>query len=288
MTQLYLDTKRALQRGLENTIDRQQLIEETQQEAMQGLQRRGLNEKTVLRLWQTVGDDYFLRENAVDIVWHTEAIIDHGDAQAPLILAKEGVHRAGGRAMQIFIRIHAEQNVFAAAVSALDQLCLNIQDARIYSTVDNYTMDTFYVLGDTGMATDKNATYIDTVKQTLIDELSLRGSYGDIIRHHRHVRRQLKHFTAPTRTRLDNTISNDYTVLEVISPDRPGLLALIGRIFVEFDIQLANAKIATLGERVEDVFYITDAQGRCLSDPQLCQTLQQKIRHQLDISSSCQ
>jgi hypothetical protein len=70
--------------------------------------------------------------------------------------------------------------------------------------------------------------------------------------------------------------------LRVITPDRPGLLACIGRIFMQFGIQLQNAKIATLGERVEDIFFITDSKGQPLSDPALCESLQQEICQQLD------
>ena len=81
------------------------------------------------------------------------------------------------------------------------------------------------------------------------------------------------------------TISNDaqrpVTVLEVIAPDRPGLLARIGRIFLDFDLSLQNAKIATLGERVEDVFFVTDADNQPLADPELCQRLQAAIVSQL-------
>ena len=73
-----------------------------------------------------------------------------------------------------------------------------------------------------------------------------------------------------------------YTMLEVISPDRPGLLACIGRIFLQFDVQLQNAKIATLGERVEDIFFISDNQGLPLSDPDMCERLQREICEQLD------
>jgi [protein-PII] uridylyltransferase len=45
---------------------------------------------------------------------------------------------------------------------------------------------------------------------------------------------------------------------------------------------LLNAKIATLGERVEDIFFIVDAEGQPLSDENICQTLQQEIRARLD------
>ncbi|MEO0443560.1 MAG: hypothetical protein AAFZ92_07440, partial [Pseudomonadota bacterium] len=61
-----------------------------------------------------------------------------------------------------------------------------------------------------------------------------------------------------------------------------GFLARLARIFVEYDIQVITAKIATFGERVEDIFFITDKQGNRLSDPKLCQRLQENIQQQLD------
>jgi [protein-PII] uridylyltransferase len=81
------------------------------------------------------------------------------------------------------------------------------------------------------------------------------------------------------------TIHNDaqrpVTILELTAPDRPGLLARIGRIFLDFDLSLQNAKIATLGERVEDVFFVTDAHNQPLADPELCARLQETIVAQL-------
>jgi [protein-PII] uridylyltransferase len=73
------------------------------------------------------------------------------------------------------------------------------------------------------------------------------------------------------------------TVIELVAPDRPGLLAKIGGIFLDFDLSLQNAKIATLGERVEDVFFVTDANNQPLSDPELCKRLQDTIIEQLSV-----
>ncbi|MNC71355.1 Bifunctional uridylyltransferase/uridylyl-removing enzyme [compost metagenome] len=64
------------------------------------------------------------------------------------------------------------------------------------------------------------------------------------------------------------------------------MLARIGKIFLEFDLSLQNAKIATLGERVEDVFFITDANNQPLSDPQLCSRLQDAIVNQLSVNQA--
>ena len=77
-----------------------------------------------------------------------------------------------------------------------------------------------------------------------------------------------------------------YTVVEVVAPDRPGLLARIAGIFLEFNLALVKAKIITLGERVEDVFFITDADGLPLSDPELCHALQESMIAQLSTGAS--
>ena len=76
--------------------------------------------------------------------------------------------------------------------------------------------------------------------------------------------------------------NREYSILEVMTPDRPGLLARIGKIFFDFNIHLQNAKIATLGERVEDLFFVTDANQQAISDPELCEAIQQAIRTELD------
>ena len=280
LSQLYFETKRALHRGLENALNRQELIEETKQATLEGIRNKGIDEQKALSLWQIAGDDYFLKETADDIIWHTEAILNHVDAHTPLVLVKKSYNRAGHQVIQIFIRTDAKQNVFAVAATALDKLRLNIQDARIYSTVNHYTMDTFYAINKDAITNDNDSEFTEKIKRTLTSELSLikhyRASYRPLIP------RQLKHFTSPTYAHIDNTISDDYSVLEVTSPDRPGLLAIIGRIFVELNIRLVNAKISTLGERVEDVFYITDKTDRRLNDTQLCETLKQMICRQLD------
>ncbi len=279
MRHLYLETKRALRRGLENNIDKQELIEETQQAALHKLERRGLSADEVHALWRDMGEDYFLRESYLDIVWHTEAIAGH-DSEQPLIIIKESTSRELEGATQIFVRSKGRDNLFAAVATALDQLNLSIQDARIYNSRSGYTLDTFFVLNENGEPLGEDPKLLEKIRRTLLDELSLVDNYSEVIT--RRTPRRLKHFSMPTRTAISNDMISGNTVLEVISPDRPGLLACIGRIFMDFGVQLQNAKIATLGERVEDIFFITDRNGRPLSDPKLCADLQQAICTQLD------
>lgn len=99
---------------------------------------------------------------------------------------------------------------------------------------------------------------------------------------HRRTPRQLKHFAFPTEVTFSNDTINQRTVMEVITPDRPGLLARVGQVLLEHRVRLTNAKIATLGERVEDVFFVTDEHGEPIRDPAVCQALQQDLCKMLD------
>ncbi len=284
LRQLYAQTKRALRRGLENPVDRQELIDDTQQAAMRRLSiGNKVSEQAAWELWQTAGENYFLRETYQDIAWQTEAILCNPDPEQPLIIISDVNLHDEGIVTKIFIRAKSKQNIFAATTTILDHYNLNIQSARIHSTVSGYTMDTFYVLDQDGDAIGQQDNLSERIKASLLEEFSIVDNYSDIIK--RRTPRQLKYFSSPTRTSIHNDTSKEHTVLEVISPDRPGFLARLARIFVEYDISLITAKITTLGERVEDIFFITDNTGGRLSDPVICEQLQDTICKQLDAKS---
>jgi len=277
---LYLETKRALRRGLENNIDKQDWIEENQQAAISRLNRHQISTEQCRQVWQDVNEEYFLRESQQDIAWHTEAIIKHGDARGPLVLIQETASHELEGATQIFVRSKGRNHVFAGVTSVLDALNINVQGARIYNSKTGYTLGTFFVLNQEGEPLGTNAKFLQRVYHALYQELSTSANSRRLST--RRTPRRLKHFSHPTRTNIRNDMLSGYTSLEVTSPDRPGLLACIARIFIDLEVHLQNAKIATLGERVEDTFYITDSSGQPLSDPALCQRLQDEICRQLD------
>ncbi|MEZ5540019.1 MAG: [protein-PII] uridylyltransferase [Pseudomonadales bacterium] len=279
--QLYTETKRMLRRGFENPIDKTEWIEDAQQQVLDKLSQKGFSNKEVNKLWEGRSEDYFLRENTTDIEWHTEAIAHHANPDEPLILIRDPEGGVFEGATQIFVRMRAHNHAFAAVVTLLDQLNLNIQDARLYSSSGGFTNDTYFVLDENLEPIGNDDERRNHIWQTLHDELAHNiDNFPSIAQ--RRTPRELKHFTMPTRTSMSNDIRSGTTMLEVISPDRPGLLARIARVFVEFGIRVNNAKIATLGERVEDIFFVTDSEGNALSDPEFCTTLQNTLCEQLD------
>ncbi len=284
LRQLYSETKRALRRGLEHPVDREEQIRQTQNAALDILVRSGTDPDDAEQLWSQLGDDYFLRHTAGDVAWHTDAILQHSSAHDPLVLIKETTQREFEGGTQIFIYAPDQHDFFAVTVAAMDQLNLNIHDARVITSTSQFTLDTYIVLDAEGGSIGDNPARIKEIREGLVGALSHPDDYPAIIQ--RRVPRQLKHFAFAPQVIISNDAGRPVTVLELTSPDRPGLLARIGKIFLDFDLSLQNAKIATLGERVEDVFFVTDARNQPLSDPDLCARLQNAIIEQLSDADS--
>jgi len=279
LRQLYTETKRALKRGLENPLGREEQIRQTQRAALDNLVRNGTDPDDAEQLWSQLGDDYFMRHSSIDVAWHTEAIIEHPSDGGPLVLIKETTQREFEGGTQIFIYAPDQHDFFAVTVAAMDQLNLNIHDARIITSSSQFTLDTYIVLDADGSSIGNDPERTEEIRQGLINALRNPDDYLTIIQ--KRVPRQLKHFAFPPQVTIHNDMQRPQTIIEVVAPDRPGLLARIGQLFLDFDLSVQNAKIATLGERVEDVFFVTNADNQPLSDPQLCTRLQQAMIKQL-------
>lgn len=280
LRQLHTEAKRALRRGLENPIDKNEWIKETRDAAIKLLEYRGFTPEELDDLWLQRGDDYFLRERADDIAWHTEAIASHHDQRIPLVLAKHTNDSSVANATQVFIHARSRPHLFSLICATLEQLDLSIHDARIYGASGGMTLDTFFVLDSSGETIEHDAPRTRHIIAELTKALKESTKESSIAT--RRTPRQFKSFSIPTRAQITQDEEKGLSVLEVISPDRPGLLARLGKVFVEFGIEVQTAKIQTLGERVEDLFFITDAHQNPITDPAVCQQIEAAIRDTLD------
>ncbi len=284
LRQLYSETRRALRRGLENPLEREEQITTRQATALSLLTEEGADTDAVEQLWNHLGDDYFLRHSAGDIAWHSAAILKHKDHLEPLVLVRETTQREYDGGTQIFVYGAHRHDFFAVTVATLDQLDLSTLDARIMTSKGHFSIETYIVLDAAGDRIGDDPKRIQEIRTGLTAALCNPEDYPAIIQ--RRVPRQLKHFSFTPQITIHNDAQRPYTIVEVIAPDRPGLLARIAGIFLEFNLAVVNAKIITLGERIEDVFFITDAEGLPLSDPELGHALQESMIAQLSTGAS--
>src|SRR5690606_30632715 len=92
---------------------------------------------------------------------------------------------------------------------------------------------------------------------------------------------KLQHFSRHVETELLNSEDKPYSTVEISCLDQPGVLATIGKIFAEHNIQLLNARIATLGERVEDLLFVLAANNHKITEPDSIERVPNDIRQEL-------
>ena len=189
MRQLYTHARDIIRSGLDRPVDYQMLIEDTKFAASESL----VNEFSfdqVQSVWKELGDEYFIKESADEIAWHTRAILQHGDNPAPLVLMR--AHRKAAQdAVQLFIYTRDQPNLFATTVAVLDKMNLDVQDARIITASTSFSLDTYVVLDRFGtLLTDPDREL--TVKEALVKALSNSDVYPGLMQ--RRIPRQLRHF----------------------------------------------------------------------------------------------
>ena len=271
LADLYKKTLHALRRGLENPIDKQERLQEVKLQAQALIGPTIEQGHDIEQIWANLGDDYFMRHSPDEIAWHTRAIAKSTEQRLPLILIREMTQRGG---TEVFIYMHDHDNIFSRTVRTLDQLRLDIHDARIITSTNGYTLDTFIVLEGSGRKVTGRERRKE-IKNALHRNLTQLDKPMKAVSRVRS--RRLKHFPLPTRVRFSQDETNNRTLMEVSAADRPGLLSAIGAAMEACGISVSGAKIATYGERAEDIFFITDHKNRMIRDEDACQRLQHSI-----------
>jgi [protein-PII] uridylyltransferase len=272
----YQRVKRALRRGLESPIDPEHLVRETQDGARRLLTERGVEAQQREAVWSRFSASYFLQHSPEEIAWHTRLLAERDAASDEPLVALDPRSLRGTTAALIFAR--PRRHGFARTTAALDQLGLNIVDARITPTGDGFSLDLYHLLEDDG------APITDADRQAEIERAlwrSLQGPADAPLFVSRRAPRQARMFNTPTQISLSVDERNRRSVLELTAGDRPGLLCDIGSVLMEARVELHAAKIMTVGERAEDVFYLTDLDNRPLS-PAAAEALRAHLVQGLD------
>ena len=260
-TELYHSAGLALRRGAESPLDKDELIAETQGKARALLLGYGLDPAATTDVWRHLSEEYFLRHGPDEIAWHTQNLAARLQGDVPLVFIRRQMER-GGTAICVYSR--HDDFIFGRVTAVLSQLGLTILDAGVVPVGEDASLDTYAVLEDTG-APIEDPERLSEIERVLVREINRRNASPIAVT--RRAPRQVRMFTTPTHISFSDDPRNGRTVLEITAGDRPGLLSQIGQALKAGGLKLQNAKITTVGERAEDVFFITDDARHPLDDP---------------------
>jgi [protein-PII] uridylyltransferase len=276
LKELYSATHKALRKGLQNPLALKDRIQEHKKEAQDELLKQGFSEAVLDALWQHINDEYFLRYSTDDIVWHTSAIGSASEAELPLVILRSQPSRGSA---EVFVYGKNIGAIFSISTATLDQLGLSVLDARIMTTDNDFVINSFQVLEQSGESISESYR-IHHICNLLRTNLLNRE-----VKEHKNIHRQsrqAKHFPIPTKILFHPDQQNKQTIMELITTDRSGLLSKIGKVFNKQAINLHSARITTIGSRVEDMFYITDMHLQPISDTGKQATLREELLLVLD------
>jgi len=254
---LYNHTLKALRKKL-NSINNTELALDIQTKVLNDISNENVNIDDVKSLWETLHEDYFLRYNKEEIISHALTIPLLKDDDLPLIIIRDAIGRGG---TEVFIYTKVDRAIFTLVTSILEQKGVDIADARIIRSSNGYCFDSYIILDRTGNKISSSETQ-DDIKNVIHSKIS--KDTNEIYEINRIPPRQLRHFTMNTNVQFDTDSRNQHTIMEVITADRAGLLASIGRALNENKLHLHNARICTFGARAEDLFYITNENSELL------------------------
>jgi [protein-PII] uridylyltransferase len=258
---LYDLTSRALRRGLENPVDREQLVLEKREHARVNLAKNSVADDATDKVWQLFDEDYFIRHKSSEIVWHTEWLADANIGSDVGLVAVR--HRPGSDRIEAALYTPRSHHTFAHATAVVDELGMTIVDARIVPLLNDYSLDTFIFM-ELDKRIDIDESRIAKIRRSLTRILSV--SDDEVVKVTRAVPRRARMFTTQTSVSFGAVPNQGRTVMELVAADRPGLLSKVGQTFIKQGIDITAAKIMTIGERAEDVFYITDESGNALHE----------------------
>lgn len=269
LADLYIATRYVLRIGLEHPLNADDIRAETQSMALAKLMDLGCSELDVATLWQSFPSDAFLRYRPEQLVWQTQGVIS-ASALASQILVRE---LPGNDSLEVFIRTPDRDGIFSGILATLDRLNLSVVHARILQSKDGYALDNFITLK--GIHTPE----IKRVSQTLMAALKEPAN----IKPAKHmVPRQLKHFKTATRIEFSQQPEVQRTLMSLVSADRTGLLADIAFVLLQKKIRVHDARIATFGERAEDIFVLSDREDQALTNPAVLESIRTALLDYLE------
>ncbi len=255
LADLYTATRYVLRVGLEHPLNAEDIRAETRNMALAKLMDAGFSEAAVQALWQSFPEDAFLRYRPEQLVWQTQGVLSQTGSNSQIVLRELGNRDS----LEIFVRSPDRDGIFSGLMATLDRLNLSVVHARLLPSSDGFALDNFITLK--GPHTPDAKRIVQTLSAALKDPAHIRPA--------KHLLpSRLRHFKTATRIEFSQPPAADRTLMSLVCADRPGLLADIAYVLLQKKIRVHDARIATFGERAEDIFVLSDRDNRAITEAQ--------------------
>ena len=267
---LYRQTRRAMESGLE-ALNREQRGADAKRnlrDALSDWEPKALKAETARHYppyWQG------LHVTAHEVFARQLRDLDNDDIAIDLAIDED---RDATRAC---FALADHPGIFSRLAGALALVGANVVDARTYTTKDGFATAAFWIQDSDGSPFE--ASRLPRLSQMIHKTLKGEVKATEEIKSRDRIKKRERAFRVPTHITFDNTGSEIYTIIEVDTRDRPGLLYDLTRTLADHHVYINSAVIATYGEQVVDTFYVKDMFGLKFYSQSKQRSLERKLRN---------
>jgi len=266
--ELYAVTADALENGLEavNRSSREGVAKKALREALDGWDKKELRDETARHY-----GPYWQGLQTSEHVVFASLLKDLAGGEIRVDLHLDTDRDATRACFAAF----DHPGIFSRMAGALALAGANVVDARTFTTKDGLVTAVFWIQDHEGQPYDKTryGRMTQMIDKTMKGQVVARDALVDRDK----IKKREKDFIVPTTITFDNDGSDIYTIIEVDTRDRPGLLHDLTRTMANSHIYIASAVIATYGVQVVDTFYVKDMFGLKFHNKSKQKTLEQRL-----------
>jgi [protein-PII] uridylyltransferase len=251
--ELYRITSRALAEGSSNLFDREHHIQQTKTEVRERLLAIGLDVGAVDALWASLPRNVFLSFSSDQLEW-TAAKVLSTPPDHPVLVAIREVKETG--ISELLVNSPDYDGLFSAVTTVIDEIGLDVLSARVETTSTGKSFDLFQLMDVN--AQSLNEIDCERLKLRLCSVLADSSIPKPVVRR---LPRRLRPFRSATHIHFSAAHGGEKTLMDLACSDRPGLLSDISTELFACGIRIHDAKISTMGDRVEDAFILSDKQN---------------------------
>ncbi|TYB82267.1 [protein-PII] uridylyltransferase [Maritimibacter fusiformis] len=275
LRELYAQTKIALEDGIEalSTGARADKARQALRAALEDWDRKALRRETARHY-----DPYWQGMSLAEHVVFANLLRGIADDEVRIDLTQDPDRDATRAAFALA----DHPGIFSRLAGALALVGANVVDARTYTSKDGYATAVFWVQDHHGHPYEEArlGRLRNMIERTLKGEVIAREAIQS--RDRDSIRKRERAFRVATNITFDNEGSEIYTIIEVDTRDRPGLLYDLTRTLANANVYIASAVIATYGEQVVDTFYVKDMFGLKFHSEAKQKTLERKLREAIE------
>ena len=235
---------------LQNKLTNEQFIEQRVKQIQNNLIKYSIEPHMYQKNWLLMGSEYFTKFEALEISWHTRLLLSHANTQKTITRVR---HQKGGQGIEVLIYTKDKNDIFYKTCHFFNEISCEISQAKIFTTNHNYALNVFNITyeDESSLRFKDFFKYIEENLTNVIDQDVSKNSFNtsnNLMKKSRQASfHQIEDFI--------ELINDDGLFhLQIKTANRKALLLSVASLLKRYNISLSNAKITTMGERVEDHF----------------------------------